>query len=185
MLKNFLKATKRLLQPKASSFDKYIRTPLPIQEDLLKYFSRNSRLVVFDIGSCEGEDSIRYAKLFPNATIYSSEPLENNYNKILSNINKEQCTSIKPYKLALSDKKGVAQLYISSGHPPHKPNKNQWDHGNKSSSLLEPGNAWEVTGGKHLRWTSGDEVRKRVPARSGWQRVGDFFYRWLPIESQL
>ncbi len=53
------------------------------------------------------------------------------------------------------------------------------------SSLLEPGNAWEVTGGKHLRWTSGDEVRKRVPARSGWQRVGDFFYRWLPIESQL
>ena len=139
MLKNFLKTAKRLLQPKASSFDKYIRTPLPIQEDLLKYFSRNSRLVVFDIGSCEGEDSIRYAKLFPHATIYSFEPLENNYNKILSNIRKEQCTGIQPYKLALSDEKGVAQFYVSSGHPPHKPNTSQWDYGNKSSSLLKPG----------------------------------------------
>ena len=53
------------------------------------------------------------------------------------------------------------------------------------NSLLEPGNAWKVTGPKHLRWTSGEEIRKRVPARSGWQRIGDFFYRWLPIEKEL
>lgn len=51
--------------------------------------------------------------------------------------------------------------------------------------LSGAGNAWQVTGDKKLRWRSGDETLKRVPARSGWQRVSDFIYRWLPIESQL
>ena len=48
-------------------------------------------------------------------------------------------------------------------------------------------NAWHVTlneKGK-LRWQSGDEIRKRQPARGTMQRVSDFFYRWLPIEGQL
>jgi putative cardiolipin synthase len=48
-------------------------------------------------------------------------------------------------------------------------------------------NAWHVTLNKKgkLRWQSGDEIRKRQPARGTMQRVSDFFYRWLPIEGQL
>jgi putative cardiolipin synthase len=53
--------------------------------------------------------------------------------------------------------------------------------------LCEPGNAWQVKQNKKgkLRWHSGDKVRKSVPARGFGQRIGDFFYRWLPIEKQL
>ena len=53
--------------------------------------------------------------------------------------------------------------------------------------LCEPGNAWQVKENEKgkLRWHAGDTVRKSVPARSMWQRVGDFFYRWIPIEKQL
>jgi hypothetical protein len=35
-------------------------------------------------------------------------------------------------------------LYVSSGHPPHKPVTSQWDYGNKSSSLLKPGKTKQI-----------------------------------------
>jgi len=53
--------------------------------------------------------------------------------------------------------------------------------------LLAPSNAWRVEldeMGK-MRWRAGDETLKRQPARRFTQRIADFFYRWLPIESQL
>ena len=53
--------------------------------------------------------------------------------------------------------------------------------------LLAPSNAWRVEldeRGK-MRWQAGDETLKRQPARRFSQRIADFFYRWLPIESQL
>jgi len=53
--------------------------------------------------------------------------------------------------------------------------------------MTSPENAWTVTlneKGK-LRWTSGDEVRKRQPARGFGQRCSDFFWRLMPIEGQL
>ena len=54
-------------------------------------------------------------------------------------------------------------------------------------TMCAPENAWAVTlneKGK-LRWTSSAGQLKRQPARSCWQRCSDFFYRLLPIESQL
>ncbi len=53
--------------------------------------------------------------------------------------------------------------------------------------MIAPGNSWAVTRNEKgkLRWTSGDEVRKRQPARSFGQRVSAFFWRLLPIEGQL
>ncbi len=53
--------------------------------------------------------------------------------------------------------------------------------------MIAPGNSWAVTRNEKgkLRWTSGDEVRKRQPARGFGQRVSAFFWRLLPIEGQL
>ena len=48
-------------------------------------------------------------------------------------------------------------------------------------------NAWHVTldeNGK-TQWTSREGTVHKAPARSTGQRVSDFFYRLLPIESQL
>jgi len=53
--------------------------------------------------------------------------------------------------------------------------------------MIDPANAWKVsldeTG--QLRWTSETKEVKMQPARSIGQRISDFFYRLLPIESQL
>ncbi len=53
--------------------------------------------------------------------------------------------------------------------------------------MIAPENAWQVTlneKGK-LRWTSSEGVRKNQPARGFGQRCSDFFWRLLPVESQL
>jgi putative cardiolipin synthase len=58
---------------------------------------------------------------------------------------------------------------------------------NHVEKLLDPSNSWRVElneKGK-MRWRSGDTTLKRQPARRVTQRIADFFYRWLPIESQL
>ena len=53
----------------------YLANRTPIERELARLFYRQERLVIFDIGACEGEESIRYARCFPKARIFSFEPL--------------------------------------------------------------------------------------------------------------
>ncbi|MFC1859562.1 phospholipase D-like domain-containing protein [Thermodesulfobacteriota bacterium] len=53
--------------------------------------------------------------------------------------------------------------------------------------LMTPENAWRVTVNEknQLSWESSAGIVYMQPARSFWQRIADFFFRLLPIESQL
>jgi putative cardiolipin synthase len=53
--------------------------------------------------------------------------------------------------------------------------------------MIAPENAWAVTRNEKgkLRWTSIDGERSSQPARSYGQRWKDFFWRLMPVESQL
>jgi putative cardiolipin synthase len=53
--------------------------------------------------------------------------------------------------------------------------------------LMAPENAWRVTVDEdnRLRWESSSGMVTTQPARSFGQRIADFFFRLLPIESQL
>ena len=107
---------------------------------LLKLFTRYSELTIFDIGSCEGENSIRYSRFFPNAKIYAFEPLPDNIKHIKKNINQYNCSNIQLEEVGLSDSIGASTFYVSSGTPDEYANMNfDWNFGNKSSSLLQPG----------------------------------------------
>jgi FkbM family methyltransferase len=44
----------------------------------------------------------------------------------------------------LSDEKGIAKFYVSSGQPEYKQDFQNWNYGNKSSSLLPPDKHLEV-----------------------------------------
>lgn len=54
-------------------------------------------------------------------------------------------------------------------------------------ALMAPDNAWRVylNHDNALRWESSSGTTSIQPARSFWQRIADFFFRLLPIESQL
>jgi FkbM family methyltransferase len=131
----------------------YINTDLENKSELLKLFSKKDSLVIFDIGGCEGEDSIRYSRLFPNATVYVFEPLPKNQERIIENINNYNANNVKFFPFALSDSKCLSKFYVSNGNPTDQIGDLDWDFGNKSSSLLPPD--------KHLEnvpWIKFDEV---------------------------
>ena len=118
--------------------DAYIRAPLPIQKDLERLFDLTAPLIIFDVGSCEGEDAIRYSRLFPNATIYAFEPVPENQALIRENLAKYQVRSVHLFEWALSDRDGSAKFHVSSGEPKDADPAADWTYGNKSSSLLPP-----------------------------------------------
>ena len=124
----------------------YISGEPLLKRQLFKLFKRNQELIIFDIGACEGEDSIRYSKLFPNARFFCFEPLPKNQNHIKSNIHKYKATNIELVPYALSDKNGIADFYVSSENNLKSKNtsNHDWDIGNKSSSLLEPDRHHEI-----------------------------------------
>ena len=119
------------------SRESYISTPIFFRKYLLNFLHKKENLIIFDIGSCEGEDSIRYSNLFPNASIFSFEPLPKNQELIIENIKKYKVKNIKLIPLAVDNKMGSCTFYMSSGEPKEALNKD-WTYGNKSSSLLPP-----------------------------------------------
>lgn len=120
--------------------DNYILTDSPLKKDLLKLFKENDKLTILDIGGCEGEESIRYSRIFPFSSIYVFEPLPDNQKLVAENIIKYKVENVTLVPFAVSDEEGFSQFYISSGHPENQPQDLDWNFGNKSSSLLLPDN---------------------------------------------
>ena len=123
-------------------FEEFINSELPIKKELQMIFSKYEPSVIFDIGACEGEDSIRYSLLFKTATVYSFEPLPDNYTKCLNNFLKFSNNKIKAFQLALSNNNGVADFFVSSGSPKNA-EQSGWNFGNKSSSLFPPESSYK------------------------------------------
>jgi len=106
--------------------------PLAIQS-FLKVLLWPGPKTVFEIGACEGEDTVRYARLFPHARIFLFEPLPRNQKSIRRRLAAHGEIRASLHGIALSDLDGESVLYVSSGTSPVD---NQ--AGNKSSSLLKP-----------------------------------------------
>jgi len=122
----------------------YILSDSPIKKDLLKLFNKADELIIFDIGGCEGEETIRYQRIFPMSKIFVFEPLPSNQNKILENFKKYQVNKAELVKAAASDESGFSIFHVSSGQPENKDDSVDWDFGNKSSSLLIPGKHLDI-----------------------------------------
>ena len=116
------------------------------EKALIKLFDTHSNLTFFDIGACEGLSSVRYQTIFPKSSIYAFEPVPKNFELVKSNQEKYNLKNFHPFELGLSNKKGEATFYVSSGKPENKdtPDDNSVDFGNKSSSLYEPDKTKEV-----------------------------------------
>ncbi|NNC50949.1 MAG: FkbM family methyltransferase [Flaviramulus sp.] len=116
----------------------YIHTDSSLKKDLLKLFNKSDKLIILDVGGCEGEESIRYSRIFPDSSIYIFEPILSNQKLISKNILKYNANKIELIPFAVSDEDGFSQIHVSSGHPDYQPNNLDWNFGNKSSSLLQP-----------------------------------------------
>jgi FkbM family methyltransferase len=126
-----------------SSLARYLRRPLVIDRELAVLFAPEARLTIFDVGACEGEDSIRYQLRYPNARVYAFEPLAENAARARAHFAAYDLPSVTLVEIALSDSVGTASFHVSSGRPEQAPDP-AWDYGNKSSSLLAPDKTLEV-----------------------------------------
>lgn len=119
------------------SLSEYLQQPFEFEKELKRLFKKNEELIIFDVGACEGEDSIKFSNRFPNARIFTFEPLPKNIKRIKTNLAKYKINNAKLVDKALSNNNGKAIFHVSSGRPPKTEDKT-WDYGNKSSSLLAP-----------------------------------------------
>jgi FkbM family methyltransferase len=117
---------------------RYLRSYAPQLRFISCLFPSKGPAVILDIGACEGGDSVRFGKAFPEATIHAFEPLEKNQKRLCSLCSTHGVDNLVLNGLALSDEEGEADFFVSSGTPEWGV-EDDWDHGNKSSSLLAPG----------------------------------------------
>ncbi len=122
----------------AGDLGAYLAEPSPPEKELQRLFSTSRELTLFDVGACEGEDSVRYARRFPRARIFSFEPLPSNQKLIRENFARHGTTRAEIVPVALADKPGEADFHVSTGQPRELFAGSQWNYGNKSSSLLPP-----------------------------------------------
>jgi FkbM family methyltransferase len=164
------------VNPQPVALDAYLASPGLIDSRLRWLLRTASAPVIFDIGACEGEDSIRYGRLFPRARIFSFEPLPANQAIIRANFGRYGTTA-ELVPVALSDRAGPADFHVSAGRPPGLFAGQDWNYGNKSSSLLPPASAEKMHGWIDFpeRTTVTCEILDAFCAARGLRRV-DFIH---------
>jgi FkbM family methyltransferase len=109
----------------------------PVKNELLQYFGGSENLIFFDIGSCDGQDSVRYHRLFPQAQVFAFEPIPQNFQKITSLlIETNAVDKVKVFQVAMSNNTGTATMHVAAGAPEGFSSPQEFT--SQSSSLLAP-----------------------------------------------
>jgi FkbM family methyltransferase len=126
--------------------------------------SPGSPRVILDVGAADGQDTLRYAMRFPSAQVFAFEPLSFNVEELRRKVDSRGLRDrIRIFQLALSDRDGDVDFWVSGGTPPEvwakqlasPPGPTGWRY---SSSMLEP-----LEHLKHWPWCTFE--RETVPAR--------------------
>lgn len=73
------------------------------------YFSDSPTII--EVGSFDGNDTVKMARKWPNGTIYAFEPVNDIYEKLEKNT--QDFGNVHCYNMAVSDKNGYALFYIA------------------------------------------------------------------------
>lgn len=76
--------------------------------------------IIFDVGANIGVYSISFSYLFPNATIYSFEPVKRTYDILVDNIKLNDAKNISPFNYGIYDK----DMEVEMGIPEDRSSKN-------------------------------------------------------------
>ena len=125
------------MNPKPANLESYLGRPSPIEPQLRFLLKGVRKPVIFDVGACEGEDTIRYSRMFPGARLLAFEPLPANQEILRENLARYSVAA-EVIPCAVSNRKGTAEFHVSDGRPPELFSGENWNYGNKSSSLLPP-----------------------------------------------
>jgi len=84
----------------------------------IRYLSKGSGKpieVIFDVGANTGQSINKYKQYFPEAEIHAFEPIDETFEKLISNI--KNIKNIYPNKFALSSSSGSEKIALSENSP--------------------------------------------------------------------
>ena len=110
-MKEILKKLFRKLGYKVVNINSTEREPFKDQAKLIT----QKQPIIFDVGACTGEMTIKYNSLFKKSTIYSFEPFAPSY-QILQKATSGY-SNINCYNVALSDMKGEVDFHVNQYYP--------------------------------------------------------------------
>jgi FkbM family methyltransferase len=139
-------------EPHRVDLDAYLARPSQALHEFSRLHPADAAVTIFDIGCCEGEDSIRFSRHFRHARVLAFEALPDNQRICRENFALYQATRTELVPVALCDRVGTTDFHVSSGAP--KDGVSGWNYGNKSSSVLPP-----KGGDPMLGWL---EFRKKI-----------------------
>lgn len=119
------------------------------QMEFLKTICKSPK-VIFDLGANVGLYSCMFAEMYPEATIYSFEPVLSNFEFLQKNIELNELTNVKPFNFGMAEKEqdaimcipqsresentGLYSIKITDGKNPEKAhfkNMEQWCNENE------------------------------------------------------
>jgi FkbM family methyltransferase len=119
---------------RALTDDHYILSEICVHDIYTpKGFELNEGDVVLDIGSHIGIFSIYASK--KKAKVYSFEPTKANYDRLTSNIEKNNLNNVSLFNLAVSDKKGQASFFVCN-EKKFNARHSLYDPGKKSKKII-------------------------------------------------
>jgi len=81
-------------------------------EKFLDYVSNDA--TVIEAGANKGYDTVNLSKVFNKGTVYAVEPIDGHYETLLKSV--EGLDNVKTFKLALHNKNGTSEMFVSSGN---------------------------------------------------------------------
>lgn len=113
-----LDKTKLRLVPHMHEFDftAHLYRQLPYENEIVRWLAARSYQVVLDIGANVGVYSLFFSKLWPQASIYSFEPSQTVYGRLLHNIQLNGCPNLHSFNCAVGSKMGLIDFYEPEGH---------------------------------------------------------------------
>jgi FkbM family methyltransferase len=78
----------------------------------LNYVSDNA--TVIEAGANKGYDTVELSTVFKNGIVYGFEPIKHHFDELEKRI--QDCNNVKVFELALHNKNGTAEMFVSSGN---------------------------------------------------------------------
>ncbi len=106
------------LVPHVGEFDfsAHLYRRMPYEREVCSWLADRSYDVVIEIGANVGFYSVLFSLMLPEARIYSFEPAQTPFRRLLENLALNKCKNVVPFKCAIARAAGFLEFYEPQGH---------------------------------------------------------------------
>jgi FkbM family methyltransferase len=101
---------------KEGDFAAHLYRRLEYESEVTGWLSGRRYELVIELGANVGVHTVLYAKLWPEARIYSFEPSRKAYRRLVENLTLNDCKNVTPFNCAISSESGLVDFYEPLDH---------------------------------------------------------------------